>query len=223
MATLKELFDRTTSSSHEKATRSHIFALRPRKGSVRRVVFLVKSSEKYSSPAGHLVTILWPTIPDMRTVDPADVDKAPTTTRVRVNCSCPAYKFTGPAYHSNKFKYRLPGTNAEERPPVERDPLGERLVCKHILRCTEELSHIDFVGLAQIFYIRGPRRSSPFLPGTTIQVKAIYDSVHLLEPTVKSLIDISDEDYKRLFSDITENTWEDLFEELGLIPRIEDM
>lgn len=235
MATLQQLFDRTTQLTHEKATRSHILAIRPRKGSVRRVVLLVRSAEKYSNPAGHLVTILWPTIPDMRTVDPTGVKKTPTTTPVRVHCSCPAFKFTGPAYHSTQEKWRLPGKAREDRTPDDRDPTGVRIVCKHILRCTEELQRIDFLVLSQIFNIRGPQRhprrafydedsmDGGYLPDTLIQVKDVYNVVHLLEPTIRELTGMSEPDFKSTFLAVTQNNWESLFENLGIIPTVEDL
>lgn len=215
MASLNDLMERTTAASHEKAENSHVIALRPRKGSVRRVTLHLRSTESYSSPAGHFVTVLWPTIPDIRDANfnEKTAHLTPTTARCRAFCTCPAFKFTGPAYHSTVEHWRLPEKAAETRPPVERDPEGVRIVCKHVIRVGRALANTDFTGLAQIFNVRGPIRRGY----VELEVLGIEDALPRIGATIRAHTGMTDQQYNRWAKTITDDNWEDEFLQMGLI------
>lgn len=227
MTTLRSLIDRTNIASHDRAQRSHIIGLRPRLGSVRRVTFHVRSTESYSSPNGHFVTILWPNIGDLRDhqFTKEGKGKTPLTERVRVYCTCKAFRFTGPSYHSTMEKFRLAGQPPENRPPLERDPENNRFVCKHIIRCGEDMEGLDFVALAQMFNIRGPirtkrtRRTSldHLFPDVKVQFLGINDALPFIRNAILENSLVAKGQTEQLIDQLDDNTWEIAFEELGLI------
>ena len=223
MPSLNDFLDWTTASTHEKATRSTVIGIKPRRGAFRRVTMHVRSSESYSDPNGHFVTVLWPTIPELRS---ADFDsrigsQTPTTARARVYCSCPAFKYWGSAYHTTDGGYGIPGKPREYRPPFERDPQGTRIVCKHLISVTNAIQPYSFTYLSQLFNVQGPIRTRRSNLGD-IQFLDIGDAIPIIRSTIQAATGMNDVEFRAFAAILDEDNWEDEFEKIGVINQ-EDM
>src|SRR5580765_7404900 len=209
MPSLNDFLDWTAASTHEKATRSWIVGIKPRKGSIRRIVLHLRSGESYSDPDGHFATILFPTIPELRS---ADWDRriaglTPTTARARVYCSCPAFLYWGSAYHSTQGGYGVPGKPRENRPPSIRDPGGTRIVCKHLISATHAIEPYSFTYLAQLFNVRGPIRSRQSNVGY-IQWLDIGDAIPIIRASITALTGMNDVEFRQFAAILDEDNWE---------------
>lgn len=212
MATLLDLLNIVGQRPRSKARRSQIdaFVLRKR-ANHRRFLFLVKSSESYSSPDGHLVSVLYPNLKvpfERLRYYPA---LTPMNQRIRVNCTCPAWKFTGPAYLSTREKYRLPeGKYAENRPALIRDPNEENYVCKHVVRVAQHLRSTAFPAMLRNFDIQaGPSPKKPRVSAITELYPIIGGVLHRAGYPDDAIEDV--------ISTLNEDNVEDVLEQYGLI------
>lgn len=153
MSTLQQLTSKVGDGPKQKAKRSRVITF-SRKPKGRRFLFLVKSRESYSSKIGHLVSILYPNIRIPFSELAQQRTLKPFNTRVRVFCSCQAWRYTGPAYLSTRDKYRLPERRfIENRPADTRDPSGQNFVCKHVIRVSIWLRPMTFRRMLTLFLV----------------------------------------------------------------------
>lgn len=218
MPSLNDFLDWTTAAAHEKAQRSWIVGIKPRRGSLRRIVLHLRSSESYSDPNGHFATILWPTIPELRSADwdAKIAGMTPVTARARVFCSCPAFKYWGSAYHSTQGGFGVPGKLRENRPPFIRDPGGTRIVCKHLISATHAIEPYSFTYLAQLLNVRGPIRSSLHKVGD-IQFLDIGDAIPIIRSTIQAATGMNDVEFRQFAAILDDGNWESEFERIGVI------
>ena len=68
---------------------------------------------------------------------------------VYLHCTCPAFQYTGPAWHATENSYNLYVT--EDRSPDIRDPGKDKYLCKHCIRVARYMSKMGFEKLYQRF------------------------------------------------------------------------
>lgn len=141
------LLDKVGNGPLRRSGKSNVLSIKLKPGQ-RRFLFHVKSHESYSAPAGHIVSVLYPLLPRFVNLPNSD-EYHPFTSRVRLFCSCPAWRFTGPAYWATKEKYRLPEKHkyVETRPPVVRDPNHQNAICKHCVVVGFHMKRMSFNNL----------------------------------------------------------------------------
>jgi len=138
---LRDMVQGNSTKFNYNAKKSRVFGIRPRKN-LRRFVFFVKSKESYSDPKGHIVSILYPksTLDELT----SQTRKMTTTnTPCHVHCTCPAFQYWGCAYNVTKEKSIMRG-KAETRSPDIRDPNGENMICKHLVRVSKNINRMSF-------------------------------------------------------------------------------
>ena len=129
--------------------RSKIYGIRPSRENnpEHRFAFLIRSNETYSSPNGHITSVLYPNI-----IKLSDIPRFqyPMTMDIRVHCSCPAFLFWGTEWISGYNDYNLePATTI---PPNIRDPQRKNWLCKHLVRVSHYMSSVNFKFLFQRFH-----------------------------------------------------------------------
>lgn len=94
--------------------------------------FWVLGTQHYSSPTGHIVSILF---------DDKD-GKVSTLLKmdVRVHCTCPAYTYWGCKFNATQRDYNYKWST--DIAPDKRDPKRERLICKHIASIRKNLRNM---------------------------------------------------------------------------------
>lgn len=125
---LTELDSQNSYRPRLKARKSKVKGLITRKN-LKRFKFLVKSTESYSSPNGHIVSILYPKIPLIQAYE-GKIKQTPRNAEVKVWCTCQAWQYWGAAFNATDQKYNLDKIELLE--PNIRDPKREYLVCKHV-------------------------------------------------------------------------------------------
>lgn len=212
MTTLLDLRNVVGPGPRHKAENSQVSAYVLRKrANHRRFLFLVKSSEAYSSPDGHLVSILYPNLAvpfERLRYYPA---LTPLNQRVRIHCTCPAWKFTGPAYLSTREKYRLPESKyVENRPANIRDPEEQNYVCKHVVRVVQHIRFWNFTRLLRAFAIQAgpsPNRSKA-------------SSLETLYPIIGGALNRAgylDDQIEDVITSLTDENAEEVLDTYGLI------
>lgn len=207
MTTLLDLVNIVGSGPRTRALKSRVsqFWRKPRG---RRFLFLVKSRESYSSKAGHIVSILYPNVRIPFSELWRFPRRSPTNTRVRVFCSCQAWKYTGPAYLSTREKYRLPETKyREDRPANVRDPNEENYVCKHVVRVATWLRPMTFRRMLYLFQV----------PDVPAQRRAMLEE---LAPIVGSALrarNYTQSEIDDVIATLDEHNAEDVLDTHGLI------
>lgn len=122
--TIGKLISRTRNKAvkrRAKSCRPSIYRFERRK---LRWLFKVSCTESYSAPY-HICRYR---------VDNSDGkwSEDPKKATVYVSCSCPAWVYSGAAYHATQKGYGE-GKKKENRPPKEKDPQGNNFLCKHII------------------------------------------------------------------------------------------
>lgn len=115
------------SKTHDRIKRCETFRVKYQKNK-KKFIFLVKCSESWSDPKGHIVSLKFDySIPLGKEFNfrAGDVD-------ARVFCSCPAFQYWGSAYTSTTLDYYL--NHREFRFPYIRDPNLINTCCKHVLK-----------------------------------------------------------------------------------------
>lgn len=141
--TFRELAEKTSVRPKEKSKNSSVKGIVTRKR-FRRFKFLVKSTESYSSPKGHLVSFMFPDV-YLREMYVSPKGRNPRNTRIKMWCTCPAWQYWGAAFNSTDQKYNL--EKKENRPPDIRDPNREYLMCKHTLAVLRNIQRSTFPDL----------------------------------------------------------------------------
>lgn len=95
----------------------------------KRYIFLVRCSEKWSDPKGHIVSLRFDSRKSLPMANGVDV---------RVFCSCPAHLYWGSAYLSTTLDYNLK-EGTESRFPFIRDPGLLNTTCKHVLTVRQQV------------------------------------------------------------------------------------
>ena len=211
MTTLLDLINIVGSGPRTRAKKSKVMSFRL-KPNGRRFLFLVKSSESYSSKTGHIVSVLYPNVRIPFSELWKFPKRTPTNTRVRVFCSCQAWKFTGPSYLSTREKYRLPESKyREERPANIRDPNEENYVCKHVVRVATWMRPMTFRRMLALFRV----------PGVPAQRKAMLQELLPVVGAALRARQYAQSDIDEIVASLSEDNVEEVLEEHGLICTME--
>ena len=141
--TFRELAEQTSVRPKEKSKNSSVKGIITRKR-FRRFKFLVKSTESYSDPKGHIVSFMFPD-EYLKEMYVRPRGKNPRNTKIKMWCTCPAWQYWGAAFNSTEQKYNL--EKKEDRPPDIRDPDREYLMCKHTLAVLRNIQKATFPDL----------------------------------------------------------------------------
>jgi len=199
--TLQNLFHLVGVKPKNRARKSEVIAVRKRKNQ-KRFMYVVRSSESYSSPTGHLVSFLYPNL------IPFDKLKyypqlTPLNRRARVTCTCPAWQYWGSAFLASREGYEL-ANDKEFRPANIRDPKEENYTCKHVVAVTKHLGNRPFTQLFAEFAIGTGRTAYAKLVNPIIR-----EALHRMG--------VYDGDIDDVISGSDEETFEDILDEHGLI------
>lgn len=139
----RQLYNMCNVNVKTKANKSNIYGIKPSnpnsKVGDRRFSFLVRSTETYSSPGGHIASVVYPKVLELKDVKPTD---NPMNRNIRLHCSCPAFLFWGTEWLSGQNKYNLePATHI---PANIRDPQRNHWLCKHLVRVCNWLLYKSF-------------------------------------------------------------------------------
>lgn len=201
--TLRDLYELVGPKPKAKAANSKVIKIRTRKNQ-RRFSFIVLSKESYSSPKGHLVSFIYPTLK----VPFNQIRKYPQITpmnlRVKVRCTCQAWRYWGSSFLSTEYGYFL--DKKESRPANIRDPGRKNYICKHVVRVILFTRMLTFPGLLNTFQMDSGTRTASYLE----QLKPIAAQF------------LRDEGYDQesvddvIFS-MTEDDFEDILEQHGVL------
>jgi len=147
--TLDFIYRNSPVKTLNRTAKSRVFGIKTRKN-FRRFVFYVKSREVYSSPEGHISSIIYPSL-NLDSVRNSPGKKTPSNQPVNVWCTCPAFLYWGSAFLSTELGYNFIGE--ENRFPKIRDPENHNYVCKHLLRVTKNLRRMSFTALTKLFNV----------------------------------------------------------------------
>lgn len=144
--TLRSLYRDTGPLSKRTSRKSRVVGIKTRKN-FKRLSFLVKSDMPYSSPKGHISSIMYPNV-DFRNI--SDDLGSPLSEDVKVICSCPSFTYWGSAYLATTEEYIIP-PYLENRPADVRDPEGENFICKHLIKVIQYVGKKSFKQLSKRF------------------------------------------------------------------------
>ena len=155
-----DLVSDTGTAPKTKAENSTVFGIRTR-ANFRRFIFKVKSSEVYSKKTGHLASIRYPSI-EPRNVKTKPKAKNPSVkdTDVLVWCTCPAFHYWGSHFWATRNDFLMHDKSPETRFPKIRDPLGERALCKHLIKVYDEVRRMSMGRLVKMFSNKSKASSS---------------------------------------------------------------
>lgn len=178
----------------------------PNRLNQNRFSYFCKSGEPYSSPNGHIASILFPNmqIPFEKLYQYPQI--TPSNRRVRVHCDCEAFQYWGPSFNSTSEGYRIPGTGSETRVPEIRDPMNVNLLCKHLIRVVHRVSHQTFPQLLRDFKIVNSHTSS---------------LAPLVEPILRDYLErmgVNQNEILRICTDLRDHNCEQILEEVGILP-----
>lgn len=126
---LMDLIKNNNSKSNIRSLNTEVLEIEYSKRNRWLFSFWVRSFETYSSPTGHIATILIKTKKGQM-----------LNSDVKLHCTCPAYLYWGSQYHATQqgyaYKYK------EKRAPNIRDPQGKNLICKHIASLRKSLRRL---------------------------------------------------------------------------------
>ena len=194
-----QLFNLTGARVKKKADKSKIIGIKTRRN-FRRFSFIVKSSEHYSDPGGHITSIMYPKL-DFRKL----MGKSPLTEKILVKCTDPSFLYWGTEFYASQFGYNIDGVT-ENRAPEIRDPNGERFLCKHLVRVYLYLRTIDFRTLLRRFNA-GNRE---------LTAATVAD----VQPILKEYVTrngLGDKESKDLVDSLDEENMEDVLSHHGLL------
>jgi hypothetical protein len=182
----------------ERSANSRIMRIKSRKNQ-RRFSYVIQSKEDYSDPAGHLVSLLYTNLPDFDKLK-HHPQLTPMNRRLRLTCTCPAWQYWGSAYWASQMGYELSRTR-ETRPPHERDPNGDNMVCKHVCCVAKHVQRMSFPALLREFAITASRQR-----------------LAILQPILANFIEGQNiPDAKQIAEGATDDNVEDLLEEYGAL------
>lgn len=119
---ITELMRATSNFSRKNSPRCNVSLLEVDKKE-NKWTYNVKCYEKNSDPHGHVVNIALEK--DPRETDVRRVD-------VKVSCSCEFWKYWGPDFNANQYKYLEGPQRSDGSSPNVRDPYRKNKVCKHV-------------------------------------------------------------------------------------------
>lgn len=219
---LKNLHETTGSKPKKKAENSKIIGVKSRKN-FRRFNFLVKSSEVYSDPKGHIASVIYPKIKIKDFVrDTGRQEKAPYSEYVLVHCSCPAFVYWGSHFFSDAYGYHIREFGIENRFPEIRDPNGENLVCKHLIKVAKYMEHVSFRFLNRRFRKEYER----ILKERTKKKKGFrFATLQELYPVVGEFLrrnKYTNDEVDEVIASLNDENMEYILEEHGLLPEIDE-
>lgn len=212
---LSELIASTGDKPKDKAKRSSISGIRSRKG-FRRFIFRVKSTESYSSSKGHLTSIHYPSV-DLKSLKKG---RNPSVAKTDVNvwCTCPAFHYWGSHYWATQDDYLMFDKDAEDRFPIVRDPQGENLVCKHIIRVYKRINRTPLTKLVDQFQgvIKKKRSSLEDLDEEPLSFIDYTDTVPIVSQYLRER-KYTDSEITEVISSLSFNNYEDVLKEHRVI------
>lgn len=157
----KDIIDETGPKPKKRAFKSKISGIRSRKN-FKRFIFVVKSSEVYSSSKGHLASIMYPDVVFQDVLKRERAKSTPANSNVLVWCTCPAFKYWGSHFWASQADYLIKDKPSQGRPPDIRDPKEENLVCKHLVKVSRLVSTFTFKRLFNVFDTKSKTSSEDF-------------------------------------------------------------
>lgn len=205
-----------------KARKSKVKGIITRKN-LKRFKFLVKSTESYSSPNGHIVSFLYPKIPLIQAYE-GKIAATPRNADVKVWCTCQAWQYWGAAYNATDRKYNL--DKIENIEPNVRDPNREYLVCKHVHASLRYIQRDSFKILMTRFIgkyvnkqldkmIGSPKKSS--LEDDEIEMAEILESIPAFKDFLVKQKGMSPEEAELIAAGIDEDNFESILLQYGAI------
>ncbi len=219
---LKNLQETTGSKPKKKAENSKILGVKSRKN-FRRFNFLVKSSEVYSDPRGHIASIVYPRLKLKDFLkDTGKQERAPYSEYVLVHCSCPAFLYWGSHFFSDAYGYHIRDFGIEDRFPEIRDPKGENLICKHLIKVAKYTEHVSFRFLNRRFRKeyekklkeRGKKKKS-FRFATMLELYPVVGEFLRRNKYTNGEVD-------EIIASLKDENVESILEEHGLLPEIDE-
>jgi len=138
--TVRELLSRTTRAVEQKTRGCGVGLIRQGRGRYTWSA-LVSCAETYSrGPYEVRVRVpkrAWPKPGETKTLLETDVE---------VSCNCPAWLYWGSAYNAEQEQYRERRSPTGVEPPDIRDPMRERLVCKHAYLVLDKMQGMQITG-----------------------------------------------------------------------------
>lgn len=174
---LTELDETNSYKPRLKARKSKVKGIITRKN-LKRFKFLVKSTESYSSPNGHIVSFMYPKVSLMQAYD-GKVASTPRNSDVKVWCTCQAWQYWGAAYNATDKKYNL--DKIEKIEPNVRDPNREYLVCKHVHAALRYIQRDSFKVLMTRFIGKYVNKQLDKMIGTPKKSSLNDDEIEMAE------------------------------------------
>ena len=203
----KTIYEPTPKKPKDKAENGNILGIKTRKN-LRRFSFVVRCLESYSNPKGHIASVIFPEV-NFGLVDQNWT--IPSKQEVLLKCSCPAFLYYGSAFYASQFMYHIDG-NVENRPPVIRDPEGNRYLCKHLIRVYKYLEKISFDKLMERFEISYKKLSFENLKMASLEA----DIIPAIEDYLPR-IGILPAELQSVISTLSYDNCEDVMEHYGVI------
>jgi hypothetical protein len=219
---LKNLHETTGSKPKKKSKNSKILGVKSRKN-FKRFNFLVRSSEVYSDPNGHIASVIYPRIKLKDFVrDTGRQEISPYSEYVLVHCSCPAFLYWGSHFFSDTYGYHIREFGIEDRFPEIRDPKGENLVCKHLIKVAKYMEHVSFRFLNKRFrkeYERSLKERTKKRKGFR------FATLQELYPVVGEFLrrnKYANDEVDEVIASLNDENVEYILEEHGLLPEIDE-
>ena len=192
--------------THERARRSKVLGVKPRKN-FQRFSFVVKGGELWSSSKGWITTILYPKLTEEDSKRNSGI--TPMDSEALVFCTCPAFLYWGSKYWSTQDDYNIK-VHKEDRPPYVRDPNKLRYVCKHVIRASRYLKKKSFHSLNEQFYKK-----------TSSLASLEYD----IKPAMSEFMRMKgypDDEIQDIMFNINADNMDDILEEVGVYPEYQN-
>jgi len=212
------IFRLTNKKPKDKAENGNILGIKLRKKQ-DRFSFVVRCLESYSNPKGHIASIMFPGVEFLNKQQEEAMDvwgdllgghgyqwKTPKSEEVLVKCSCPAFLFYGSEFYASQFGYHIDG-NTENRPPVIRDPDGNRYLCKHLIRVYKYIEKISFDRLLKRFK----------MASENLQMASLEEDILPAIADYLPRIGVSPEESKEVIASIDNKNLEDVLEKYGIL------
>jgi len=201
------IYNLTSKKPKDKAENGNILGIKSRKN-LRRFSFVVRCLESYSNPKGHIASVIFPEV-NFGLVD--QNWHIPARQEVLLKCSCPAFLYYGSAFYASQFMYHIDGS-VENRPPVVRDPEGNRYLCKHLIRVYKYVEKISFDQLMKRFRIENKKLSFDNLKMATLERDILPALLDYLPR-----VGVKEDEIEYIARNLSYVNCEDILEQYGVI------
>lgn len=207
--TLLDLFRGNGISPNSKSSNCRTYQIRYNPTDDKRFLFLVKCSESYSNPKGHIVSFYF----EDKGLKVNRRNISPLNSNVRVHCHCPAFLYWGSSYNATKENYKVKYKPREFREPNIRDPKRENKLCKHLVSATKSFKSKNFeqIGKGRMSVVS----SLDELP--TININDCMSSISSFIQSDKTQLGINDQTIDNFLSQLSEDNFENQLLSIGMI------